>query len=242
MFFYETHLHTSQASACASVTGAYHARQYKEQGYDGIIVTDHFFGGNTSVPYRLPWKERINRFCSGYEDAKKEGDRIGLKVFFGWEQAYDETEFLIYGLDKDWLLAHPEMEHWTVEEQFAQVDAAGGLVVQAHPFRNRYYINKIRLYPNHVHGIEGVNSGNAILDNQLAVAYAKQYQLTMTGGSDGHHEKVLGGGTGFERELHSIEDYIREVKKGSIACIEPMPPQNCHLSKKDIALPVKLYL
>lgn len=243
MFFYETHLHTSQASACASVTGAYHARQYKEQGYDGIIITDHFFGGNTSVPSRLSWEERVNRFCDGYEDAKREGDRIGLKVFFGWEQAYyGETEFLIYGMDKEWLLAHPEMEEWSIEEQFAQVDAAGGLVVQAHPFRNRYYISKIRLYPNHAHAIEGVNAGNTVLDNQLALAYGKEYGLTMTGGSDCHGKENLGGGTCFEKKLYSIEDYIREVKAGRVAGIAPMPPNKKKLSKKDIVLPVKLYI
>lgn len=242
MFFYETHLHTSQASACAVVTGAYHAKQYKARGYDGIIITDHFFGGNTAVPRHMSWEERINRFCSGYEDAKAEGDRIGLKVFFGWEQAYyGETEFLVYGLDKEWLLAHPEMEDWTVEEQFARVEEAGGLVVQAHPFRDRYYIGTFRLYPNHVHAIEAVNSGNQVLDNQLAIAYAKEYHLTMTGGSDCHDGSDLGGGTGFERELYTIEDYVREVKAGNVSCIAPLPPKK-KLTRKDLALPVKLYL
>ena len=39
---YETHLHTSEASACSIITGAEQARTYKEAGYSGIIVTDHF--------------------------------------------------------------------------------------------------------------------------------------------------------------------------------------------------------
>lgn len=241
MYLYETHLHTSQGSACASVTGAYHARQYLAQGYEGIMITDHFFGGNTAVPKNLPWEERIERFCLGYEDAKKEGDKIGLKVFFGWEQAYGGTEFLIYGLDKAWLLAHPEMEHWTIEEQFREVDKAGGLVVQAHPFRNRYYIDHIRLYPNLVHAIEGVNAGNALLDNQLAVAYGKKYHLTMTGGSDCHDERNFGGGTAFYVRLDSVQDYIREVKAGRIAGIYPVQQQRTDLTKADITLPVTLY-
>ena len=33
---------TSEVSACASTSGAGQARIYKELGYDGIIVTDHF--------------------------------------------------------------------------------------------------------------------------------------------------------------------------------------------------------
>ena len=42
-YLYETHMHTSEASACAGSTGAQMARAYKEAGYTGIIVTDHFF-------------------------------------------------------------------------------------------------------------------------------------------------------------------------------------------------------
>ena len=50
-FLYETHMHTRQASACGKCTGKEHARFYKEQGYTGIIMTDHFFGGNTAIDH-----------------------------------------------------------------------------------------------------------------------------------------------------------------------------------------------
>ena len=49
LFLYETHLHTSEASACANVSGREQARIYRKAGYAGIIVTDHFFNGNTAV-------------------------------------------------------------------------------------------------------------------------------------------------------------------------------------------------
>ena len=49
MFRYETHLHTAEGSGCASASGAEQARRYKALGYDGIIVTDHFFNGNCAV-------------------------------------------------------------------------------------------------------------------------------------------------------------------------------------------------
>lgn len=78
---YETHLHTSEASACSIITGAEQARTYKEAGYSGIIVTDHFFNGNTAIPKGLPWEKRVEMFGKGYENAKKEGDKIGLSVF-----------------------------------------------------------------------------------------------------------------------------------------------------------------
>ena len=99
-YVYETHMHTSEASACAGSTGTQMARAYKAAGYTGIIVTDHFFYGNTSVDRSLPWEEWVRRFCLGYEHAKAEGDRIGLTVFLGWEACYEGTEFLVYGQDR----------------------------------------------------------------------------------------------------------------------------------------------
>ncbi len=71
-YIYETHLHTTAASACARSAGSEYISFYKNLGYDGIItVTDHFFNGNCCVPENLPWEERVDIFCSGYEDAPK---------------------------------------------------------------------------------------------------------------------------------------------------------------------------
>ncbi|MDE5698289.1 MAG: hypothetical protein K2I96_12910, partial [Lachnospiraceae bacterium] len=101
-YLYEVHLHTTGASACARSAGSEYISYYKNLGYDGIIVTDHFFNGNCCVPKNLPWEERVDIFCSGYEDARAEGNRQGLKVFFAWECRFDGDEFLVYGLDKKW--------------------------------------------------------------------------------------------------------------------------------------------
>ena len=145
-YLYETHMHTSEASACAGSTGAQMARAYKEAGYTGIIVTDHFFYGNTSVDRSLPWEEWVRRFCLGYEHAKAEGERIGLSVFFGWEACYEGTEFLVYGLDQAWLLAHPQIKDASIGEQYALVHEGGGIISHAHPFREEDYIPEIRLW------------------------------------------------------------------------------------------------
>ena len=95
-YFYETHLHTCQGSACGHLTGAVQADLYKGFGYTGIVVTDHFFNGNCAVPRDLPWRERVEQFCEGYRDAKRRGDEIGLQVFFGLESNFAGQEFLLY--------------------------------------------------------------------------------------------------------------------------------------------------
>ena len=211
-FLYETHMHTRQASACGKCTGKEHARFYKEQGFTGIIMTDHFFGGNTAIDRELPWEERIDLFWRGYEDAKEEGDRIGLDVFFGLEQNFRFDEYLIYGLTKEYMKAHPEMEHWTRQQQLEEVHKAGGCVIQAHPFRMRGYMDRIRLGSDFADGIEVANAGNEALDDARAWRYGKEKGLVMTAGSDNHRSPAdVLYGVRLEKRLTSISDYVRII-------------------------------
>ncbi|MDI9488223.1 MULTISPECIES: PHP-associated domain-containing protein [Clostridia] len=213
LYLYETHLHTKEASACSYMTGAEQVRLYKEAGYAGIIVTDHFFNGNTAICNDLPWEERVDLFCKGYENAKKEGDKIGLSVFFGWETNYKATEFLIYGLDKEWIKNHPEMLNWTIEEQYYQIHKAGGFVVHAHPFRIRPYIKEIRLFPDLVDAVEIYNVGNRNIDfDKKAAEYAKKHNLPTTAGTDAHGLEPERSGMGFSKPLNSIHDFIENIK------------------------------
>ncbi len=222
-FLYETHMHTCLASACGVSTGKEHARFYKEAGYTGIIMTDHFFGGNTAINRELPWEERIDLFWRGYEDAKEEGDRIGLDVFFGLEQNYAGDEYLIYGLTKEYMKAHPEMEHWTRRQQLEEVHRAGGCVIQAHPFRMRGYMDRIRLGTLFCDGIEAANLGNEQIDDARAYRMGRELNLVMTAGSDNHHSPRPGTyGVELEEKLTDIRDYVRVILgRGSIGLYVP---------------------
>ena len=214
-YLYETHMHTCQASACGVSRGRDHIRFYKEQGFTGIIVTDHFFGGNTCIDRSLPWEKRIDLFWSGYEDALEEGLKVGLDVFFGLEQNYEFDEYLIYGLEKDWMKAHPEMERWTRREQLEAVHEAGGAVIQAHPFRIRGYMDRIRVGDIFADGVEAANAGNAPLDDARAMRYAKARNLLTTAGSDNHHSPAAQVfGVELDRKLEDIRDYAKIIRSG----------------------------
>lgn len=222
-FLYETHMHTREGSACAQNSGKEMARAYKEAGYAGIIITDHNWGGNTRVDNSLPWEQWVEEFVKGYEEAKKEGDKIGLDVFFGWEAGFNGTEFLIYGLDKEWLLNHPEIKTATVEEQYRLVSEGGGMVIHAHPYREEWYIPQILLYPDYVDGVEGINathshsrstSHNKPEFDTKALAYAEKIGKPITAGSDMHTTNLFGGGVAFKTRLKGIEDYVARIKAG----------------------------
>ncbi|MBP3577780.1 MAG: histidinol-phosphatase [Lachnospiraceae bacterium] len=221
LYLYETHLHTKEASACSQNTAEELVRAYKAAGYTGVMVTDHFFRGNCAIPRELPWEEWVDAFCKGYENAKAAGDNIGLQVFFGWEESYQGSDFLIYGLDKEWMKQHPELREISVEEQYELVHKDGGMVIQAHPYREAWYIPEVRLYPDYVDGVEIFNAshygkkvreedGRTMYDVQ-AKEYAEKYNLPYTGGSDIHSVNLLYGGMAFERPLTDVKDYMKAV-------------------------------
>lgn len=222
-YLYETHMHTSESSACARSTGEEMAKAAKEAGYTGIIITNHNWYGNNCIDPSLPWEEWIEKFCKGYENARSWGEKNGLDVFFGYESGYRGTEFLIYGVDKEWLIAHPEIKDASVSQQYALIHEAGGMVIHAHPFREEYYIPEIRLFPKDVDGVEGINathsshlsgSHNKKEFDKKAIAYGREQGLFLTAGSDVHTTRLFGGGIAFKRRLDSVEDFCRALLGG----------------------------
>ena len=211
-YLYETHMHTTPCSACGRSRGRDYIARYMDMGYSGIIITDNFYHGNCGIDRKLPWKEFIHQFCSGYEDAKNEGDRLGFPVFFGWEENFGGDEYLIYGLDESWMAAHPEMVSWSRLDQYRAIREAGGCVVQAHPFRARSYIHTIHLSTGCADGIEAVNTSNKPEWNSLALEYGKKLGLPLTAGSDNHYADGMNkenlAGVLLPRPLKTIHDFV----------------------------------
>ncbi len=218
MFRYETHLHTTPVSKCARVTVRQIMEFYKKLGFDGIFVTNHFIDGNIGIDKTLPYEERIRFYFSDYQAALKLQDEIGIKVFCGVESSYiDGTDFLIYGLDQDWFLAHPEIETMKPSQALPYYMEHGALVIQAHPFREAGYIDHIRLFPRCVHGVETVNASRTDFENDSAQKYAKQYELLEFAGTDNHgftYEYV--SGMESENPIETISDFIKMVKENKM--------------------------
>ncbi len=216
---YETHSHTSPASKCAHQDGTAMAKAYKLAGYDGMIVTDHNWGGNTSIYRALPWEEWILRFSWGYEQARKFGEQNGLKVWFGYEAGYDGTDFLIIGVTPQRMEKIRRYRLWnaSIPEQMDIIHEAGGIVIQAHPYRLGKHIPEVRLFPEYVDAIEGINAehSNRLSRshynpewNDQAIALANEFNLPITAGSDSHSIAILGGGILTKAPLNSPQDLI----------------------------------
>lgn len=219
MFKYETHLHTAEASGCATAFGKDQAQRYKNDGYAGIMVTDHFFNGNSAVRHFTDWNDRVRQYCLGYENARNEGEKIGLKVFFGIEYSYWGADLLTYGITPDWLYQNPDLLDISAYDYINRVHDAGGIIIHAHPFREADYIQEIKLLPDWVDGVEVYNAGNYDRAfDERALWYAKQYNLPQTAGSDNHHlTSSRLSGVLSETPFEDIFDYIKAIKNNTLS-------------------------
>ena len=214
---YETHMHTSESSACGRASAAEQVEFYAEHGYSGIIVTDHFLNGNTTVKTEgLSWKEQIEKFCEGYINALQAGKKAGIDVFFGWEYSFLGTDFLTYGLSPKWLLQNPQIMDMLYWDYCNFVRDEGGMIIHAHPFREAGYIKEIRLTPRSIDGVEIINACRTDFQNKLALQYANNYNLIKIAGSDNHSaytQKKLAGIKTKER-IESINEFVDIIKSG----------------------------
>ena len=217
MYLYETHLHTSPISACGKAGVRETLEHYKSIGYAGVFMTDHFIDANFDLAAReLSYEERIEHYFSAYEEGKLIGDEIGLSVFPGFEMAEGWAHVLVYGIGKEWCLAHKDMDKMNKSELLTLLKEDGALLVQAHPFLTK--TAQIILYPHHVHGVEIYNSSRPDSENRLAVQFAENYGLLPFAGSDNHeagrrHRRY--GGMATDVPIEDFEHFKRLVLEGN---------------------------
>ncbi|MCR5403716.1 MAG: PHP domain-containing protein [Butyrivibrio sp.] len=229
-YVYETHLHTTEGSACSNTPAIDYIDYMKGLGYSGVIVTDHFFNGNSAVPGNLPWRERIGRYTLGYEHMlKAAGD--DFTVLFGVEYCFSGDEFLIYGIDRKWLMENPDIMEKDRKAVYDIVHESGAIMIQAHPFRERDYISAIHLSPDFCDGAEVYNAANPDWQNALAYEYAKEKNLRMTAGSDIHNFGLGNmGGMSFPHPVGSVAEFADAFLKGEGV---PVYKRNVHDGRSD---------
>lgn len=215
-YLYETHCHTLPVSKCAKVFGRETVEFYKKLGYAGVFITNHFIDSYQDIDPSLSHAEKLRYFFSGYEEAKRVGDEIGIDVFPGVELGYNGTHFLIYGLDEAWYLAHPEILEMPTSQELRLLRDAGALVIQAHPCRESNGIDHIRLFPRCIDGAEMYNANRTEFENAMAEAYVKNYSLIPFAGSDNHYGagQTRLGGMRTSSPVRDVQDFIRMVKNG----------------------------
>lgn len=214
MILTELHYHTSESSPCGRVPARKGLALYKAAGYDAVVITDHFSRSVCGRRDSRTWEEVVEGFLKGYQEAKKAGEELGLRIYLGMELRFphDENDFLVYGLTKEDILSRP----WLYEKELSQVyedlNRNGIQIYQAHPFRR----GCTPANPQHVNGIEVLN-GNPRHDsnNHMAAAWAKDHNLPGICGSDFHQvEDLVGTGVYFESLPDSEKELARLLREG----------------------------
>ena len=212
-YVYELHLHTVQGSKCGISTGSEHVRRCADLGYSGLIVTDHFFNGNCTVPPELPWDEKVRLFAKGYEDAKQEGDKIGMTVWFGFEFQFGGNHYPTYGITPETLIAHPEIMDMSVKQYVSWVKSEGGYVTHAHPFRLPG--SSVLRFCQEVDAVEILNTSRPDEENVLARDYATLFGIPSVYGSDCHNIKqIRRGSISSDEKFETIDQLFAAIKAG----------------------------
>ena len=190
MYLYEMHCHALPCSACGGIQPEDLVRGMKDCGYAGMVLTDHFYHGNTGIRRNQPWEDFVAAYEESYLRAKAVGDQLDFDVLFGIEEGIGACkEALIYGITPQFLYDHPEIRDCDLPTLSRLVREAGGVFVQAHPFRVRDYIPRPwePLDPDLFDAVEIYNACNPPLDNLRAVHWAAQTALPAIAGSDRHY-------------------------------------------------------
>jgi len=193
IYKYDTHVHTAETSPCGKVKAEDVVKLYKNAGFSGIVVTDHYYSGLFKNSVHVTWKEKMRDYLKGYKIALEEGEKAGLKVILGVELSFTESfnDYLIYGITEDFLFEEGELYNLTLKEFRKIADKEGFLIYQAHPFRDMME----RADPSLLDGVEVYNGHPYHMNrNDLALEFAKSNNLKMISGSDFHMTEALGRG------------------------------------------------
>ncbi len=195
MYKYEMHSHTNPASLCSQVAPRELVAAYKQKGYSGVVITNHYMADWFEI-YRKDkdrdFEESLNAWLSDYRTAKKEGDACGLDVLLGAELRFRSTganDYLFYGFDEDFLFANPKLYDLTPKEMHRLARENGCYFGQAHPCREGCY----PVEAEYLDGME-VYNGHPSAANHMDKTYdiVKKNNLLTTCGTDFHELKNAG--------------------------------------------------
>jgi predicted metal-dependent phosphoesterase TrpH len=215
IYKYEMHVHTSPCSG-----GGKDIREHIDdliaKGYSGMVVTNHFYAGDTRIDRELPWREFVDAYRQDYLYGLEYAKTVGFDLLFGLEENVGYgREILIYGITPELIESHPELKRASAEKYAEVVHAAGGLVYQAHPYRARDYIRNP--FPleclDLLDGIEVYNAGNEPEWNESARIFAEERGIACIAGSDGHKIGTAGcAGIATRERIACNDDLVRILK------------------------------
>lgn len=222
MYKYEIHCHTAETSVCATAKAADLIRIYRDHGYDGVVITDHF-SPMTFPPNKVFCPQKHTDFYfRGYQAAKKAAAGTDFLVLPGCEIRFYATvnDYLLFGDVENFLKNNGNLLKAYPKKLSALCREQGMLLIQAHPFREWMY----RCNPAYLDGVEIMNGKDSAEERQKAIAWANENNLSIqTGGGDFHHsKKARMGGILTDRRIETTKDLVNVLRANDFECLTPI--------------------
>lgn len=210
---FDMHCHTKEGSIDAVISIKDYIKKLKEQGIDGMLVTDH----DSYKGYKkwLEIKDDIDDFTClrGIEYDTKDAGHFLVIMPEGIELK---------------VLTNRGMK---LQDLIALVHHHGGILGPAHPFGARSSSAMLfkRMMKNpeligEMDFLEGMNVCEKKMANDLAISLAKEQNIPALGGSDSHKSQYVGMGyTEFEEDIKNNDELIAYIKAG----------KPCHIRGKE---------
>ncbi len=202
--FIDLHTHTKPLSHDSFLSADDLVSAAKEAHLDGVCLTEHDFF----------WD---------HEDAREIARRHGLLVIPSIEVNTEDGHFLVFGLE------HYVYGMHRTEDLAALVEAAGGAMIAAHPYRRQLpwellregdwtdALERATANPAYarVCGIEVLNGRGSERENAFSLAVCERLGLPAAAGSDSHASADVGRcATEFSERISGLDDLIAELRAG----------------------------
>ena len=218
----DLHAHSSGISRCCQIPAEEVLKTAKEYGIDGIVLTNHYQKSYLQ-------NDDADAFAKAYVEefhyTEKIAEELGLKVFFGVEvtsELYKNVHMLVYGVSEKFVLENPRVFELDQEELYKLVKIYGGVLVQAHPFRNGCTV----LDTAYLDGVE-INChplyGNSYQKDLMEIA--AENKLLLTCGGD-YHADTYRAHCGMYLPDNicnntELRDFLLETKEVKLCIHEP---------------------
>jgi len=205
----DLHAHTYPLSHDSALTPDALVEAVKRAGLDGVCLTEHDFF----------WE---------HDKAAELGKRHDFLVIPGIEVNTETGHIVVFGLERFVYGMH------RLRELAPMVEAAGGAMVAAHPYRRQlpFHLEKEgdwdealdKAYANpayaRVQGVETLNGRGTERQNAFSAAVCERHNLAQAAGSDAHSLADVGKcATEFEARIEGLADLIAELKAGHFRAV-----------------------
>lgn len=217
---YELHCHTGAVSRCGVIEPERAVECYKEKGYSGMVLTEHYSVLTFLDRHVLtPQKDTDFYLSSYYRALEAAGDDftvlLGMEIrFYG-----NGNDYLVYGVTPDFLKSYGNLMSYHPRRFYEICKKHNMVFVQAHPFRPYIY----RTNPKYLDGCEIYNAkNNASGINQKAEKWAEKNNMKIrTGGSDLHRETQMDNISGIitEQKITNNDELVAVLRSGNYEII-----------------------